>query len=132
MSDLIADVYVLYWKYFEGLSSDDEDFLAAATCSFGIFLAFANIAQVMAIFIGRNSGSFVVSSKVGQLTAGTLLLILGVIGMKIYLKSRVDLQTHEGITNRYSRFSQSKKVTITILSFANLAVFLAVHQFIAI
>ena len=130
MSTLIIDLYAILWKHFQRQSSKDEDFLASATCGLCVFIALANLAQVLAFVFGKNAGALSVSSKNGQWIAGAVTLVLCIIVMRIFIGHHPDLQSEGAITIRYARISYKRKVSIAILIFANPAVLFILRQII--
>lgn len=127
MGKLIADLYVICWKYFEYQAPNDTDFMASATCGASVCFVFLNIAQIVAFSLGRNLGFFYFPSKGGQLLEGLVIVLIGVSVTKFFIHFHPDLKSDEGIVRRYSTMSEACKNLISGSVFANLVLLLVVH-----
>ena len=132
MKDLILDGYVIFWKHFERQNSKDEDFLTQATCALCAGIAFLNVAQIIAYWLGTDLSVLYSNSRLDQLIIGGIAMSIGAIGVKAFMAKYAELTGREQINERYSRISRNRAIGIVTLAVCNLGLLFLVHHLIAI
>ena len=128
MRALIADTYVVLWKqFYSQRSSQNVDFWAAGICGFCVLLWLANVAQFIALIMKIDIPVLHMSSKGEKLLIGAGVLLACVGGMKLFVRCCSDLQTQEGIEQRYTQMTQKRRITIVVGMFASLGVAFIIH-----